>query len=117
MTWAKECAKEGVKVDWEHLLPPKGFQVLPRRWVVERTISWIDQNGRMSLATTRGYVRAAKRVGICCHESPHDEAVNPPLRPFHTASPRIRMNSVACPQSVLHVLVLRRIGIASHVNS
>ena len=44
----QEWAKEGVKVEWEHLLPPKGFQVLPRRWVVEWTISWIDQNRRMS---------------------------------------------------------------------
>jgi putative transposase len=41
-------AKEGVKVDWEHLLAPKGFQVLPRRWVVEWTIAWIEQNRRMS---------------------------------------------------------------------
>ena len=49
IAWAREWAnKEGVKVDWEHLLPPKGFQVLPRRWVVERTFSWIDQNRRMS---------------------------------------------------------------------
>ncbi len=48
MTWAEEWAKEGVKVDWEKLMPPKGFQVLPRRWVVERTFSWIDQNRRMS---------------------------------------------------------------------
>jgi transposase len=39
-TWAREWAKEGVKVDWQHLLPPKGFQVLPRRWIVERTFSW-----------------------------------------------------------------------------
>ena len=39
MAWAREWAKEGVKVDWEHLLPPKGFQILPRRWVVERTFS------------------------------------------------------------------------------
>src|SRR5919107_643179 len=38
MSWAKEWAKEGVKAHWEHLLPPKGFRVLPRRWVVERTI-------------------------------------------------------------------------------
>jgi putative transposase len=30
------------------LLPPVGFKVLPRRWVVERTFSWIDQNRRMS---------------------------------------------------------------------
>ncbi len=48
MAWAREWAKEGVKVDWQKLLPPKGFQVLPRRWVVERTFSWIDQNRRMS---------------------------------------------------------------------
>jgi transposase len=61
MRWAREWAKEGVKVDWQKLLPPKGFVVLPRRWVEERTFSWIDHNGRMSLGTTRGYVRAAKR--------------------------------------------------------
>jgi putative transposase len=48
MRWAAEWAKEGVKVDWQKLMPPKGFQVLPRRWVVERTFSWIDQNRRMS---------------------------------------------------------------------
>ena len=48
MRWAAEWAKEGVAVDWQKLLPPKGFQVLPRRWVVERTFSWIDQNRRMS---------------------------------------------------------------------
>src|SRR5215216_4053634 len=47
-SWAEQWAKEGVKVDWEKLLPPKGFQVLPRRWVVERTFSWTDQNRRMS---------------------------------------------------------------------
>jgi transposase len=61
MRWAREWAKEGVAVDWQKLLPPEGFQVLPRRWVVERTFSWIDQNRRMSLGTTRGYVRAVKR--------------------------------------------------------
>jgi transposase len=46
--WAREWAKEGVAVDWHKLLPPKGFQVLPRRWAVERTLSWIEQNRRMS---------------------------------------------------------------------
>ena len=44
--WAEEWSKEGVAVNWEELLPPKGFQVLPKRWVVERTFSWIDQNRR-----------------------------------------------------------------------
>ena len=48
MAWAQEWAEEGVKSDWQKLLPPKGFQVLPRRWVVERTFSWIDHNRRMS---------------------------------------------------------------------
>jgi putative transposase len=46
--WAEQWKKEGVEVDWEKLLPPKGFQVLPRRWVVERTFSWIDHNRSMS---------------------------------------------------------------------
>jgi putative transposase len=48
MAWAREWAKEGVTVDWHKLLPPQGFVVLPRRWVVERTFSWIDQNRKMS---------------------------------------------------------------------
>ena len=48
MAWSREWAKEGVRVDWQKLLPPQGFIVLPRRWVVERTFSWISQNRRMS---------------------------------------------------------------------
>jgi putative transposase len=43
--------KEGEEIDWERirkLLPEPGFKVLPRRWVVERTFSWIDKNRRMS---------------------------------------------------------------------
>jgi putative transposase len=46
--WAAEWAKEGKEVDWQRLMPPKGFKVLPRRWVVERTFSWLGQNRRMS---------------------------------------------------------------------
>jgi putative transposase len=48
MRWAAEWAKEGAKLDWEKFMPPRGFQVVPRRWVVERTIAWIDHNRRMS---------------------------------------------------------------------
>jgi len=47
-SWAQEWAKEGQKVDWQKLMPPRGFVVLPRRWVVERTFSWLSQNRRMS---------------------------------------------------------------------
>jgi putative transposase len=63
--WAEEWAKEGKKVDWQRLLPPRGFQVLPRRWVVERTFSWLDQNRRMSkdyerlCATGEAFIYAA----------------------------------------------------------
>ena len=47
-TWAEEWSKEGRKVDWLRLMPPRGFVVLPRRWVVERTFAWLDQYRRMS---------------------------------------------------------------------
>ena len=47
--WAREWAKEGTVIDWEKLLPPKDSKAfLPRRWVVERTFSWLSQNRRMS---------------------------------------------------------------------
>jgi len=46
--WAAELAKEGKKVDWQKLLGPRGFRVLPRRWVVERSFAWICHNRRMS---------------------------------------------------------------------
>ena len=46
--WAQEWAKEGKEVDWQRLMPPRGFKVLPRRWVVERTFAWISHNRRMA---------------------------------------------------------------------
>jgi putative transposase len=46
--WAEEWAKEGNEVDWRKLMPPRGYVALPRRWVVERTFSWLGQNRRMS---------------------------------------------------------------------
>ena len=36
------------QIDWAKYLPPPGFRVLPRRWVVERTFAWIGRNRRMS---------------------------------------------------------------------
>ena len=40
-------APVGTKVDWDAIIP-KGFHILPRRWVVERTLSWLGQNRRLS---------------------------------------------------------------------
>jgi putative transposase len=57
MAWAKQWAKEGVRVDWQQFLPPRGFRVPPRRWVVERTFAWISHNRRMS----KDYERLAAR--------------------------------------------------------
>jgi transposase len=60
-SWALEWAKEGKEVDWQKLMAPKGLKVLPRRWVVERTFSWLSQNRRMSLGITSVYRRARRR--------------------------------------------------------
>jgi putative transposase len=63
--WAEEWAKEGREIDWQRLLPRRGFEVLPRRWVVERTFSWLSQNRRLSkdyerlCATSESFVYAA----------------------------------------------------------
>jgi putative transposase len=63
--WAQEWAKEGKEVDWQRLMPPKGFRVLPRRWVVERTFAWLSHNRRMAkdyerlCATGEAFVYAA----------------------------------------------------------
>lgn len=36
------------QIDWSKYLPPAGFRVLPRRWVVERTFAWQGQQRRLS---------------------------------------------------------------------
>ena len=49
IAWAREWHGEGKEVDWwRRLMPPRGYVALPRRWVVERTFSWLGQNRRMS---------------------------------------------------------------------
>jgi putative transposase len=62
---AEEWAKEGKKIDWQKLVPPRSFQVLARRWMVERTFAWLGPNLRMSkdyeslCATSEAFVYAA----------------------------------------------------------
>jgi putative transposase len=36
------------QIDWSHYLPPPGFHVIPRRWVVERAFAWLSHNRRLS---------------------------------------------------------------------
>jgi hypothetical protein len=54
--------EEGLRIDQEKLqAEPKGPRpFLPKRWIVERTLSWLSQNRRLSLGTTRGCRRAHK---------------------------------------------------------
>lgn len=40
-------APEGATIEWDKVIP-KGFHVLPRRWVVERTNAWITRHRRLS---------------------------------------------------------------------
>jgi hypothetical protein len=57
----REWNTEGVAIDPKKLLAeigPRPF--LPKRWIVERTFSWLSQNRRMSLGTTRGCRRVEK---------------------------------------------------------
>ena len=44
---------------------PKGFIVLPKRWVVERSFSWIGQNRRMSKDYERVPETGARRRARC----------------------------------------------------
>jgi putative transposase len=47
--WVREFNKEGVPIDTERFMPRKGPRpFLPKRWIVERTFSWLGQNRRMS---------------------------------------------------------------------
>jgi transposase len=51
--------------DWDlevvgHVLGTKGFAVQPKRWVVERTFSWLSRNRRLS-KTMSAKCRRAKR--------------------------------------------------------
>jgi putative transposase len=47
--WVREFNKEGVAIDPNKFMPEKGPRpFVPKRWVVERTFSWLGQNRRMS---------------------------------------------------------------------
>src|SRR5215207_1941773 len=50
MRWVRELTEEGLRIDREKLqAEPKGSRpFLPKRWIVERTFSWLSQNRRLS---------------------------------------------------------------------
>jgi putative transposase len=49
------------------------FVVLPKRWIVERTLAWISRNRRLA----RDYERSCPQGGglrAACHDPPHAQA-------------------------------------------
>jgi transposase len=102
--WAEEWAKEGKKVDWERIMPPRGYVALPRRWVVERTFSlgWArteedEQRLRAALRKRRGVclrcndTADGEEVGMCLRFSKQFRKGNSPkfaLRQFYLRSSR-----------------------------
>jgi transposase len=58
---------------------PKGFEVLPRRWVVERTFAWLGRNRRMS----KDYERlcdTSEALVFGGDDAPYGEPFGPCLR-------------------------------------
>lgn len=75
---------------------PKGFQVLPRRWVVKRTFAWLGHSRRLSKddeelpATEKAWI-TSPRACSCSPGSPND--------PFQTRSNRPRRRTLPCPHA------------------
>ena len=81
--WVREFNEEGLAMDAEKFMPQEGPNrpFLPKRWIVERTLSWLSQNGRMSLGTTRG-CRRARGVHLRGDEPPDGEEIGLLVRVF-----------------------------------
>lgn len=64
-TFIDHCRRHHVAVEVVNKIHPRGFEVLPRRWVVERTWSWLMNNRRLQIDYERdpivheGFVWAA----------------------------------------------------------
>jgi len=85
MAWSQEWIKEGVKVEWEKLLPPNRYSGFAEE-VGGRTHAFLDRPEQEDEQRLREAMCERRSVRICCHDSPYDEASCPHLRLFHTVS-------------------------------
>jgi len=53
------------QIDWSQYLSPPGFRVLPRRWVVERTLAWQGQARRLSKDYERLCSTSEAMIYVC----------------------------------------------------
>ena len=87
MAWAKEWTKEGVKVDLGKAVASQRFSGAAEE-MGSRTHVFLDRPKQEDEQRLREAICERRSVRICCHDSPHDEAPCPHLRPFHTVSLR-----------------------------
>ena len=65
-TFVTHCRQHHVGVEVVHRIHPHRFVALPKRWIVERTWSWLMNNRRLQLdyerdpVTTEGFIWAAQ---------------------------------------------------------
>ena len=64
--FVKHCRDHKISAEVVNKIHPKGFEVLPRRWVVERTWSWLMNNRRLqidyerTIKASEGFIWAAQ---------------------------------------------------------
>jgi hypothetical protein len=77
--WAEEWAKEGQKVDWQRLMPPRGYVALPRRWGSGKDllVALSEQEDEQGL---REAVRQRGSVRLRGNDTSHGEEIGPCLR-------------------------------------
>ena len=85
MAWAREWAREGVKVDLAQTTAARGLPGFAEE-VGGGADLLLDRPQQEDEQRLREVMCERRSVRICCHDSPHDEAVDPRLRPFHTVS-------------------------------
>jgi len=63
MRWVMDVFRSIVEIVLRPL-EKKGFAVLPKRWVVERTFGWLNWCRRLELAIIKGYLKPPRRLSI-----------------------------------------------------
>ena len=60
--WRVEVPQHPDRQLWRYGLEekPRGFQVLPRRWVIERTFAWLGQARRLA----KDYERLPQKTAV-----------------------------------------------------